>query len=82
MTKKDLVLGVVKNALIEANNCVFAPEGACPAYMAIKKLTTEYDIQDQAIDRVLDRCRLCPAVATHPCPASQLILEPLRPTAA
>lgn len=75
-------MGIAKNALVEASNCVFAPEGACPAYMAIKKLTLESEDQEEAVNGALDRCRLCPAVATHLCPPSQLIQETLRPTAA
>jgi len=83
MVETDRIQGAAKNALVEASNCAIAPEGACPAYRAIKKLAVAgTSVTTDEVEAALNSCRSCPAMVNHTCRAFQLIKDSMQSSAA
>jgi len=56
----------VKTASAKAAHCLWAPEGACPAYASIQKLSASQDTQ-ATLSGTLDRLRGCPGCDLGEC---------------
>jgi len=71
---KNIEQGVAKKAAATAAHCSVAPEGACPAFAALRRLAdpTKTPTPEQNAD-ALSRIRSCPSAQSSFCLALELI---------
>ncbi len=68
------ILGEVRRAAAAAAHCPVAPEGACPAYMAIRRLSDpQTPLTEKIYSEAITRIHSCPSAQSAPCHALKLI---------